>query len=976
MKKSFNKYLATSLTVSGVFLFVPLVLAEENLESSVQHPSSSSLTSEKMIEVNEAKSNGVNGTEVEFSKEDPTEPTQATVEKSEENRTLNIVDTQATQETKELFAYLKDLNQKKDILFGQQHALDEGLTLTQEGSRTGSKESDVKNAVGDYPAVFGWDTLSIDGHEKPGVEGDVQKSIQNLSTSMKTAHELGGILTLSTHPYNFVTGGDFKDTSGNVVAEILPGGRYNDKFNAWLDNIASLANSRRTADNRTIPFVFRPFHEQTGSWFWWGESTTNTEQYKALYRYTVEYLRDKKEVHNILYAYSPGAGNDRYLKTYPGDDYVDIFGIDSYDDKSNAGSESYITSLLKDSRMLAGLADQKGKIAALTEFGYSAQGIKDKGNTLDWYTRIFQALKNDSQASKIAYMMTWANFGRGNNLYTPYRDINGKLGGDHELLADFQKFYQDSNSIFSKEVGKIYETGKKFETVPQKGHRYLIQPANHGVVSSKQFSLVAKALEDDTRVTYSFGNSEEIDLQKSDSYFSGQAKLPDNINKQVLPLILRYYKTNVLQETQTYRLFVKIQVELVSPYLVDDFEDYLGENDLLEKAYSSNGDPIKISLVKSSKGGGQYAMAYDYTISNNGYAGRQISFDKSWEKQNALVFDIQSESQGNRHLTVQIQMGGISFEKDLDLNQSLDKRIIIPFTEFKPAAWESNQKAQVTQERLKKVTQFAFYMGGDKGQGRIYFDNIQAIQDATSPQLPEKEVATPYKPLEFLFNQPETNWLGNNVRVQEGNLQAGVSAKDQEKTELKLSQGQDLTNFNWFVARVKSTVPVSAKLFLKVGENWQWVNSEAQVIDSQFVNLKFNISNLENKDKVRELGIEFTGLSEKDNVAVVSLSFVKFVQNLNELDTEAKNTNKSDLINQSNLVQRESTLVTNSTVNNHQSISDESQNRSKFSKKNLTGEKRARLPRTGQHENTALLFLGIFILLFNYLLIGKKQSKE
>lgn len=882
--------------------------------------------------------------------------------------------------------------------------MDEGLTLTQEGSRTGSKESDVKNAVGDYPAVFGWDTLSIDGHEKPGVEGDVQKSIQNLSTSMKTAHELGGILTLSTHPYNFVTGGDFKDTSGNVVAEILPGGRYNEKFNAWLDNIASLASSLRTADNRTIPFIFRPFHEQTGSWFWWGESTTNPEQYKALYRYTVEYLRDKKEVHNILYAYSPGAGNDRYLKTYPGDDYVDIFGIDSYDDKSNAGSESYITSLLKDSRMLAGLAEQKGKIAALTEFGYSAQGIKDKGNTLDWYTRIFQALNNDPQASKIAYMMTWANFGRGNNLYTPYRDINGNLGGDHELLADFQKFYQDSNSIFRKEVGKIYETGKKFEIVPQKGHRYLIQPANQGVVSSKQFSLVAKALENDTRVTYSFGNSEEIDLQKSDDYFSGQAKLPENINKQALPLILRYYKTNVLQETQSHRLFVKIQVEPVSPYLVDDFEDYLGENDLLEKAYSSNGDPIKISLVKSSKDGGQYAMAYDYTIANNGYAGRQISFDKSWEKQNALVFDIQSESQGNRHLTVQIQMGEISFEKDLDLNQSLDKRVTIPFTEFKPAAWESNQKAQVTQERLKKVTQFAFYMGGDKGRGRIYFDNIQAVQDADSPQVPEKEVATPYKPLEFLFNQPETNWLGNNVRVQEGNLQADVSAKEQEKTELKLSQGQDLTNHNWFVARVKSTVPVSAKLFLKVGENWQWVNSEAQVIDSQFINLKFNISNLENKDKVRELGIEFAGLSDKEKVAVVSLSFVKFVQNLNELDTETKNTNKSDLNNQSNLVQHESTLVvdstnsnksdlnkqsnsvqyestfvtdsTHSSVSNVQTIRDGSQKESKISKKNLTGEERARLPRTGQRKDIALSFLGIFIILFNYLLIGKKQSKN
>lgn len=118
MKKSFGKYLVASLTVSGVFLFAPLVLAEESLDSSVQHPSPSSLTSENMIEVSEAKSDGVNGTEGGISKEDTTEPTQATVEKSEENRTLNIVDTQATQETKELFAYLKDLNQKKIFFLG------------------------------------------------------------------------------------------------------------------------------------------------------------------------------------------------------------------------------------------------------------------------------------------------------------------------------------------------------------------------------------------------------------------------------------------------------------------------------------------------------------------------------------------------------------------------------------------------------------------------------------------------------------------------------------------------------------------------------------------------------------------------------------------------------------------------------------------------------------------------------------------
>ena len=112
------------------------------------------------------------------------------------------------------------------------------------------------------------------------------------------------------------------------------------------------------------------------------------------------------------------------MKTYPGDAYVDIFGIDSYDNKENAGSEAYMSSLLKDLNKIVSLAESKGKIAALTEFGYSAHGgLKRKGNTLDWYTRIFKAINGDSEASKIAYMMTWANFDTVNNLYTHIKTL-------------------------------------------------------------------------------------------------------------------------------------------------------------------------------------------------------------------------------------------------------------------------------------------------------------------------------------------------------------------------------------------------------------------------------------------------------------------------------------------------------------------------------------------------------------------------
>ena len=119
---------------------------------------------------------------------------------------INLVDRDASPNARKLFKYLQNLDGSQ-VLFGHQHATDEGLTLKGEVPRTASEESEVFNAVGDYPAVFGWDTLSLDGYEKPGVSGDPEQSIQNLAESMKKAHKLGGIVTLSTHPHNFVTGG-------------------------------------------------------------------------------------------------------------------------------------------------------------------------------------------------------------------------------------------------------------------------------------------------------------------------------------------------------------------------------------------------------------------------------------------------------------------------------------------------------------------------------------------------------------------------------------------------------------------------------------------------------------------------------------------------------------------------------------------------------------------------------------------------
>ncbi|UOE93075.1 glycosyl hydrolase [Alkalihalobacillus sp. LMS39] len=792
------------------------------------------------------------------------------VSASQEGRQLNMADEDASKYTKELFAFLQDVSGSQ-VLFGQQHATDEGLTITNPAPRTGSTQSEVFNAVGDYPAVFGWDTNSLDGREKPGIAGNVEQSIKNTAQSMKVAHDLGGIITLSMHPDNFVTGGPYGDTTGNVVKEILPGGSKHAEFNAWLDNIAALAHELKDENGEPIPMIFRPFHEQTGSWFWWGASTTSPEQYKAIFRYTVEYLRDVKGVNNILYGFSPGAGPagdvNRYLETYPGDDYVDIFGIDNYDNKDNAGSEAWLSGMVKDLAMISRLAEQKEKVAAFTEYGYSATGINRQGNTLDWYTRVLDAIAADEDARKISYMLTWANFGWPNNMYVPYRDIHNELGGDHELLPDFEAFHADDYTAFRDEIkGKIYNTGKEYTVSPHEPFMYVISPITGSTVTSETVTIQAKVANDEhARVTFRVDGSsleEEMVFNDDTLYYTGSFTPDAAVNGGAVDVIVAYYSSGEKVQEETIRLFVKIpemslltltfdddingiksngtwpedgvtseidhaivdgdgklmfsvqgmsptetwqelklelteladvnidavkkmkfdalipagseegsvqgivqlppdwetkygmnettksikdletvtvngsdykrlevtvsidnqggatgialslvgsQLDLLEPvyidniellnsfeappadsFLVDDFEGYFGDDTLLHRNYSSNGDPITLSLTSEFKNNGEFGLKYDYSIGSMGYAGRQTSLGPvDWSGANAFEFWMKHGQLEGNHLTVQIRIGDVSFEKNLELMDAHEGVVTIPFSEFAPAAWEN-----------------------------------------------------------------------------------------------------------------------------------------------------------------------------------------------------------------------------------------------------------------------------------------------
>ncbi|WP_053373066.1 glycosyl hydrolase [Paenibacillus sp. FJAT-27812] len=483
-------------------------------------------------------------------------------------RVENLVDSYATDYTKSLFAYLDDVRGKQ-VLFGHQHATTEGISFTD----TKDIQSDVKNAVGDYPAVFGWDTLSLEGKEKPGVSNDTEQSRINLTAKMKEAHELGGIVTLSAHLPNFVTGGSFNDTSGSVVQHILPGGDKHADFNAFLDRIAALASNLKDNDGKLIPILFRPFHEQNGGWFWWGAKTTTTSEYVEIYRYAVEYLRDAKDVHNLLYVYSPngtfGGSESNYLTTYPGDDYVDVLGMDQYDNQQSPGSESFLNNLVADLAMISKLADSKGKIATFSEFGYSPQGMLQQGNAdKAWFTKLLNAIKSDPDAKRISYMQTWANFSTNGNLFVPYR--NAPLLGDHELLEDLVAYYNDPYTAFAKEVTDVY--GHQVKAAAEQPFLHVASPVNQSTVRENRTVVRARVLNTvPSKVVYvAQGSSVEVPMALDSNGFYSANWMPNGKqNGKTADITVKVYKENGVALEQTVTVFVKADRIALKTYTFD-----------------------------------------------------------------------------------------------------------------------------------------------------------------------------------------------------------------------------------------------------------------------------------------------------------------------------------------------------------------------------------------------------------------------
>jgi mannan endo-1,4-beta-mannosidase len=115
--------------------------------------------------------------------------------------------------------------------------------------------------------------------------------------------------------------------------------------------------------------IFRPYHEFDGDWFWWGKAHCTIEEFKLLWRFTVSYLRDSLDVHNFIYAFSPDCkfnNEAEYLERYPGDEWVDMVGVDDYADFGRDGRYN-LERGIKLLKIVSDYAQQTGKLAAFTK---------------------------------------------------------------------------------------------------------------------------------------------------------------------------------------------------------------------------------------------------------------------------------------------------------------------------------------------------------------------------------------------------------------------------------------------------------------------------------------------------------------------------------------------------------------------------------------------------------------------------------
>lgn len=200
-------------------------------------------------------------------------------------------------EAKALMAYLAS-NYGKQIIAGQQ-------------SGAMNEKDFIYSLTGKLPVIYGFDFLN-------GLDYEVRNA--------KKWAEQGGIVAFSWHWRAPKDGNDFytNKTKFDVTKAVTPG---TEEYELTLKDIDAVAASLKQLQEAKIPVLWRPLHEAEGGWFWWGAK--GAEPCMKLYRLLFDRLNNYHQLRNLIWVWTDSAST-KANDWYPGNEYVDIVGFDSY----------------------------------------------------------------------------------------------------------------------------------------------------------------------------------------------------------------------------------------------------------------------------------------------------------------------------------------------------------------------------------------------------------------------------------------------------------------------------------------------------------------------------------------------------------------------------------------------------------------------------------------------------------------------
>lgn len=188
----------------------------------------------------------------------------------------------------------------------------------------------VHDQTGKWPALTGFDFIDHTWLDQNWVEYSTPIT---LGTDWWANN---GLVAISWHWRDPLTkSGSFytNETTFDVSKVSDPN---SDEYKAMIVDLDTIAGYLREFKNANIPVLWRPLHEAAGGWFWWGAK--GAAPCKALWQLMFDRLVNYHGLNNLIWVWTTNTSSDA-LDWYPGDNYVDIIGMDIYPGENQHGSQ-------------------------------------------------------------------------------------------------------------------------------------------------------------------------------------------------------------------------------------------------------------------------------------------------------------------------------------------------------------------------------------------------------------------------------------------------------------------------------------------------------------------------------------------------------------------------------------------------------------------------------------------------------------